>query len=153
MGTWGPGAFDNDDALDLLDWLARHTEARRAQAVELIFREAIECRGDLSEWCSPREVVAAVAIVAAGLEPGEAIRAEITKCGHETSAVLIPGRSSALADDALAALLIAAGRDGEWHQGWSDAATARQAHLTTDQLASVFYRDQHRNDQELPLEY
>jgi hypothetical protein len=153
VGTWGPGAFDNDDALDLLDWLARHTEARRAQAVELILRAAIEYQGDLSEWPSPREVVAAVAIVAAGLEPGEAIRAEIANHGHEPAAVLSPGRSPTLADDALAALLIAAGRDGEWHQSWSDAATARQARLTTDQLASVFYRDQHRNDQELPLEY
>jgi hypothetical protein len=153
VGTWGPGAFDNDDALDLLHWLAGHTEARRGEAVELIFREAREYPGGLSEWLSPREVVAAAAVVAAGLEPGEAIRAEIAKHGHELAAVLIPGRSPALASDAQAALLIAAGRDGEWHQGWSDAATARLGRLTTDQLASVFYRYQHRNDQELPLEY
>jgi Domain of unknown function (DUF4259) len=145
--------FDNDDALDLLDWLARQAEAQRRQAVEQILREAREYPGDLSEWLSPREVVAAAAVVAAGLEPGEAIRAEITKHGHEIAAVMIAASSPALACDALAALLIAAGRDGEWHQGWSDAATARQARLTTDQLASVFYRYQHRHDQELPLEY
>jgi hypothetical protein len=153
VGTWGPGAFDNDDALDLLDWLAGHSEAQRRQAVELIFRAAGEHPGDLAEFPRPGEVVAAAAVIAAGLEPGEAIRAEITKQGHEAAAVLIPGSSPELAWDALAALLIAAGRDGEWHQGWSDAAIARQARLTTDQLASVFYRYQHRHDQELPLEY
>jgi hypothetical protein len=153
VGTWGPGAFDNDDALDLLDWLARHTGARRRQTLERIFGEAREYPGDLSEWLSPREVVAAAAVVAAGLEPGQAIRAEIIKHGHDIAAVLIPGSSPALAWDALAALLVAAGRDGEWHQGWSDAATARQARLATDQLASVVYRYQHRHDQELPLEY
>lgn len=153
MGTWGPGAFDNDDALGLLDWLARHDEANRRQALERIFREAREYPGNLSEWLSPREVVVAAAVVAAGLEQGEAIRVEISKHGYEAAAVLIPKSSPALADDALAALLIVAGREGEWHQGWADAATALRARRTTDQLASVFYRYQHRHDQELPLEY
>src|SRR5262245_60838580 len=153
MGTWGPGAFDNDDGLGLLAWLAGKNEATRRQALETIFREAREYPGDLSEWLSPREVVAAAAVVAAGLEQGEVVRAEITMRGYEAAEVLIPGSSPTLACDALAALLIAAGRDGEWHQGWADAGSARQARLTTDQLASVFYRYQHRYDQELPLEY
>lgn len=152
MGTWGPGAFDNDDALDLLGLLEGYDEAQRRQAVEYIVREAREYPGDLSEWLSPREVVAAAAVVAAGLEPGEAIRAEIIERGYE-AALLFPGSSPALACDALAALLVAAGRGGEWHQGWVDAGTAMQARQTTDQLASVFYRYQHRHDQELPLEY
>ena len=64
---------------------------------------------------------------------------------------MIPGDDPELAGAALAALLSAAGRDGPWHQGWVDAATALQARRTADQLASVFYRYQHRNDQELPL--
>lgn len=65
---------------------------------------------------------------------------------------MIPGDDPELADAALAALLIAAARDGGWHQGWADAGTVLQARRTTDQLASVFYRYQHRHDQELPLE-
>jgi Domain of unknown function (DUF4259) len=69
VGTWGPGAFDNDDALDLLD-----------------------------------------------------------------------------------ALLITAGDDGAWHRDWTNPRTAAQARQTTDQLTSVFYRDQHRPDHELPPE-
>jgi hypothetical protein len=49
-------------------------------------------------------------------------------------------------------LLIVAGRNGAWHDGWVDPETASQARCTTDQLASVFYRHHHRHDQELPLE-
>jgi hypothetical protein len=153
VGTWGSGAFDNDDALDLLDCLARYDEAQRRQALEWILRKTRERPGDQSEFPAPGEVVAAAAVVAAGLEQGQAIRAEITKRGYEAAAVLIPESSPALACDALAALLIAAGRDGEWLQGWADAETALQGRQTTARLASVFYRYQHRNDQELPLEY
>jgi hypothetical protein len=77
---------------------------------------------------------------------------EITEHRYDVAALAIPDSGPELADAALAALLIAAGRDGAWHQGWTDAGTALQARRTTDQLASVFYRYQHRHDQELPLE-
>lgn len=152
MGTWGPGAFDNDDALDLLDSLAGYDEAQRRQAVEYIFLRAREHPEDLSEFPRPGEVVAAAALVATGLEPGEAVRAEIIERGYE-AALLSPESSPALACDALAALLVAAGRDGAWHQGWVDAETAMQARQTTNRLASVFYQYEHRQDQELPLDY
>jgi Domain of unknown function (DUF4259) len=152
VGTWGPGAFDNDDALDLVDLLAGYDEAQRRQAVEYIFRRVREQPEDLSEFPRPGEVVAAAALVAAGLEPGQAIRAEIIERGYE-AALLSSGSSPALACDALTALLVAAGRDGEWHQGWVDAGTAERARQTTDHLASVFYQYQHLHDQELPLEY
>jgi hypothetical protein len=152
-GNLGPGAFDNDDARDLLDWLAGADEAERLKALEWIFRAGRERHGDLGEFRRPGTVVAAAAVAAAGLEQGEAIRVEITELGYEAAAVLIPESSPALACDALATLLIAAVRDGEWHQGWTDAGTAMQARQTTNQLASVFYRYQHRHDQELPLGY
>jgi hypothetical protein len=152
VGTWGTGAFGNDDALDLLDTLAEQDEARRRQTLEQIFREAGEHPGDLSRFPGPGQVVAAAAVVAAGLEQDEAIAAEITGHGCQAAAVLIPGSDPALARAALAALLIAAGRDGAWHQGWTNAGTALQARQTTDQLASVFCRYQHRHDQELPPE-
>jgi hypothetical protein len=152
VGTWGPGAFENDDALDLLDTLAEQDAVQRRQALELIFRTAGEHPQELDRVLGPGEVVAAAAVVAAGLEPGEAIAAEITERGYEAAALLIPGSDPALAGAALDTLLIAAGRDGTWHQGWVDAETALQARRTTDQLASIFYRYQHRHDQELPLE-
>jgi Domain of unknown function (DUF4259) len=152
MGTWGPGAFDNDDALDLLGTLTEQDAAQRRQTLERIFRTAGEHPQDLDRVLGRGEVVAAAAVVAAGLEPGEVVVAEITERGYGAAAILIPGSDPALADAALAALLIAAGHGGTWHQGWVQAETALQARRTTDQLASIFFRYQHRHDQELPLE-
>lgn len=151
MGTWGTGTFDNDYALDLLDTLAEQDEAQRRQTLERIFREAREHPGDLSRVLAPGEVVAAAAVVAAGLEPGAAVAAEIAERGYEAAA-LIPVSDPTLARAAFAALLIAAGRDGAWHQGWVNADKALQARHTTDQLAAVFYRYQHRYDDELSLD-
>ena len=90
--------------------------------------------------------------MAAGLPAGGAVAQEITRHDYDVTALVIPGRDPELAGAALAALLTAAGHDGAWHRDWTDPRTAAQARQTTDQLASVFYRDQHRHDQELPLE-
>jgi hypothetical protein len=66
MGTWGPGAFDNDDALDLLDMLAEQDVALRRETLERIFRRAREHPQDLNRTFGPGQVVAAAAVVAAG---------------------------------------------------------------------------------------
>lgn len=153
MGTWGPGAFDSDDALDLLDALTEQDTAARRETLEQIFRASREHPDDLNWTLGPGQVVAAVAVVAAGLPVDGAVVREITGKHYEVvAALVIPGDDLELAGAALAALLIAAGRDGAWHQGWADAGTALQARRTTDRLASVFYRYQRRHDQELPLE-
>ena len=89
--------------------------------------------------------------MAAGLPAGGAVAQEITGHDYDVTALVIPGSDPELAGAALAALLIAAGHDGAWHRDWTDPRTAAQARRTTDQLASVFYRDQHRHDQELLL--
>ena len=152
MGTWGPGAFDNDDALDLLDALTGQDPVSRRQSLERVFRVTREHPQDLNWTLGPAEVVAAAAVVAASLPTGESVVQEITGHHYDAAVLVIPDDVPELADDALTALLIAAGRDGPWHQGWTDAGVARQARRTTDQLASVFYRYQNRHDQELPLE-
>ena len=152
MGTWGPGAFDNDDALDLLDALSGQDTVARRRVLERIFGEAREHPENLNFTLGAAEVVAAAAVVAAGLPAGRAVAQEITRHDYDVTALVIPGRDPELADAALAALLITAGHDGAWHRDWTDPRTAAQARQTTDQLASVFYRDQHRHDQELPLE-
>jgi hypothetical protein len=151
VGTWGPGAFDNDDALDLLDTLTGQDAVSRRGTLERIIRMTREHPGDLDWTLSAAEAVAAAAVVAAGLPAGEAVVREITGHGYDVAALVIPDSDAELADAALAALLIAAGRDGVWHQHWVDAGTALQARRTTDQLASVFYHYQHRHDEELPL--
>lgn len=152
MGTWGPGAFDSDDTLDLLDTLTEQDAAARRESLGQIFRAAQDHPDDLNWTLSPCQVVAAAAVVAAGLPDGGAVVREITGKHYDVAALIIPGDNPELAEAALVALLIAAGRDGTWHEGWTDTGTALQARWTTDQLASVFYRYQHRHDQELPLE-
>jgi hypothetical protein len=152
VGTWGPGAFDNDDALDLLDGLSEQDTAARRQVLERIFREARGHPENLNFALGAAEVVAAAAVVAAGLPAGGAVAREITRHDYDVTALVIPGSDPELADAALAALLIAAGYDGVWHRDWTDPRTAAQARRTTDELTSVCYHDQHRHDQELPLE-
>jgi hypothetical protein len=90
--------------------------------------------------------------VAAGLATGGAVAYEIARHDYDVTALVIPGSDPELADAALAALLIAAWYDGVWHRDWTDPRTAAQTRRTTDELASVFYHDQYRHDQELPLE-
>jgi len=158
VGRRGPGAFDSDDALDLLGTLAEQDAVHRRQTLEEILRRTSDHLRDMSWRKGPSEIVAAAAIVAAWLPPGEAIAREITSRGYDTAAIVVP-EALTLADDAFAALLIAAGhdarapRDGAWHHGWADSQTALQARRTTDELAAVFYRYQHRHDKELPLEW
>jgi hypothetical protein len=66
VGTWGPGAFDNDDALDLLDTLTEQDAASRRETLERIFRTTREHPEDLNWTLDPGQVVAAAAVVAAG---------------------------------------------------------------------------------------
>lgn len=158
MGTWGPGLFDNDVALDLLDTLAEQDVGQRRQTLERILRRQPGHLDDVAWLEGPGAIVAAAAVVAAGLSPGGAIAREISNRGYDTAAIVIPG-DPVLANDALMALLIAAGHDplspydGAWHYGWTNAETALQARRATDELAAVFYQYQHRDDQELPLEW
>jgi hypothetical protein len=79
--------------------------------------------------------------VAAGLPAGRAVAREITRHDYDVTALVISGSDPELAGAALAALLTAAGYDGAWHRDWTDPRPAAQARRTTDQLASVFYRD------------
>ena len=47
IGTWGPAAFDSDDALDLIDTLTAQDASRR-ETLERIFRTAREHPQDLN---------------------------------------------------------------------------------------------------------
>ena len=159
MKAAGPGLFENDDALALLGLLAGHDPAGRRAVLEMILRHRTARGLDDEAWLEgPGRIVAAVAVVAAGLAPGEAIAGQIAAAGYDPAAVTA-AEDAVLADDALAALLVVAGRDpraphdGAWHYGWPDPGTALRAHAATDELAAVFRSYQHRYDQELPLEF
>jgi hypothetical protein len=70
----------------------------------------------------------AIHVCGVRLPAGEAFLREITGQDYDVAAPVIPGGDPELADAALAGLLIAAGRDGAWHQGWVDAGTGWPLH-------------------------
>ena len=74
VGTRGPGAFDSDDALDLLDALSGQGTAARHQVLEQIFREAREHPENLNFTLSAAEVAAAAAARQACLPAGPSRR-------------------------------------------------------------------------------
>lgn len=153
MGTWGTGPFSSDGALDFIDGLADQPTGQRRQILEQIFFRARD-RPDLLGWkFFPDEIVAAAAVVAASLPGGEDFRHDLASQGYDVDAILVPAPDHELNASALQALLIAAGRTGPWHDGWSDPETAAQARHTTDQVASILLRKEHSQDQELPLQY
>src|SRR5215475_15861231 len=152
MGTFGTGPFSNDGALDLLDELARQATDQRRELLGRIFSR-VQDQPDLLGWkFFPDEVVAAAAVVAAGLPGGEGIRQWLADHRYDAGTILLPAADPEVNASAFEALLLVAGRDGPWHAGWSDPETAAQARQTTDQLAAIFFREQHSQDQELPFE-
>jgi uncharacterized protein DUF4259 len=103
VGTWGPGAFDNDGALDLLDALSEQDTVARRHVLERIFREAREHPENLNFTLGAAEVVAAAAVVAAGLPAGRAVAHEITRHDYDVTALVIPGSDPELAGRSAAA--------------------------------------------------
>jgi hypothetical protein len=67
--------------------------------------------------------------------------------------ILVPAPDPELNHSALDALLVAAGPDGPWHDGWVDPQAAAQARQTTDRLAAILLREEHRTTRKLPLQY
>lgn len=143
MGTFGTGPFSSDGALDLLDNLTGQSVGQRREVLEGIFLQVRDRPGLLGREFFPDEVVAAAAIVAAGMAGGEDIQRDLAGQGYGISAVLVPVPDPALCASALEALLAAAGRDGPWHDGWVDPETAAEARQTTDRLAAILVREGH----------
>jgi uncharacterized protein DUF4259 len=151
MGTWGSGPFDNDVAADLLGYLSEHDPGQRREILEQVMHRAREHK-EVHWMDSPSEVVGAVAVLAASLPGGEGEVTEIARLQFDAGAIVLPEVKPELVDAALEALQAAAGQDGGWLDGWVTRETAAGVKRTTDQIASVFYRYQRRNDQELPWE-
>lgn len=137
MGTFSTGPFGSDTALDLLDELADQPSDQRRQAVERIFSQARDHPGLLWRKFFPDEIVAAAALVAAGLPDGEDIRQELSEQAYDASRVIVPAPDHELTTLALQALLFAAGPDGPWHQGWVSQQTAAHARQTIDRLTEI----------------
>jgi Domain of unknown function (DUF4259) len=153
MGTFGTGPFGNDGALDLLDELTGQPASQRRVTLERIFFQ-VRDRPNLLGWkFFPDEIVAAAAVLAASLPGGASIRQDLSDQGYSADAIEVLPPDPELSHSALEALQVAAGRDGPWHDGWADPKTAAQARQTTDQIAAILMREEHSQDQELPLQY
>ncbi len=92
-------------------------------------------------------------MVAASLPDGKGVRQQLADRGYDPSAVLIPVPDPELIDSARQALLFVTGRNGAWHDGWISPQDAAQARQTSNSLTEIFLREQHSQDQELPLEF
>ena len=141
MGTFGTGPFSSDSALDLLDELADQPSDQRRQALERIFSQVRNHPDLLWRKFLPDEIVAAAAIVAAGLPGGEEIREELSDQDYDANRVVVPAPDHELTTLALQALLFAAGPDGPWHQGWVNQQTAAHARQTIDRLTEILIRE------------
>ncbi len=154
----GPVLLENNGALVLLGMLEGHDPAVRRRVLEVILCRTAHSLDDEACLDGPGRIIAAAAVVAAGLPPGEAIAGQIAAAGYDPAAVTVP-EDAALADDALAALLVVTGRDsrapsnGAWDCAWPDPETALRARAAADELTAVLRSYQHRYDQELPLEF
>jgi hypothetical protein len=91
-------------------------------------------------------------VIARGRISGGGLRKDLADHGYDADALLVPAPDPELSHSALEALLVAAGRDGPWHDGWVDPEGAGQARQTTDRLAAILLREEHSHDQELPLQ-
>src|SRR6185437_2776422 len=83
VGTFGTGPFGSDGALDLLDELKGQAAGQRRETVERIFSQVRDHPDVLGREFFPDEVVAAAAVVAAGLAGGEAIRRALDDQGGD----------------------------------------------------------------------
>ena len=153
MGTFGTGPFSNDGALDFLDELVDQPADKRREILERILHQVQDHPDLLGRKFFPDEVVAAAAVVAALLPGGDGIQQELVSHGYDANTLLPRTTDPELNSVALEALLFVAGRDGAWHEGWTDPEDAARARWTTDQLAAILSREQHSQDQELPLEF
>ena len=147
MGTFGTGPFGSDGALDFLDKLARQSAGQRRETLERIFSQVRDRPDLLGRKFFADEIVAAAAVVAASLASGEDIRRDLDDEDYDVNAILVQAPDPELSASALEALLVAAGPDGPWHDGWVNPETAAEARHTTDRLAATLRRDEHSQDQ------
>jgi alpha-glucosidase len=141
MGTFGTGPLSSDGALDLLDELTGKPIGQRREALERIFAQLRDRPDLLGRKLFPDQIVAAAAVVAASLADGEDIRRVLDDQGFDVDAILVRAPDPELSASALEALLVAAGRDGVWHDGWVDQETAAEARQTTDRLEAILRRE------------
>ncbi|GAB3904391.1 hypothetical protein GCM10029964_098050 [Kibdelosporangium lantanae] len=137
MGTFGTGPFSSDGALDFLDELGDRPAEGRHRALADVFTHVLANGDLLGREFFADEVVAAAAIVAAGLPGGEHLRQLMAEAGQDQLAETPPAPTPDLAAPALEALLFVAGPGRPWHEGWSEDTDRLEAQHTVDDLSAI----------------
>ncbi|GIJ79075.1 alpha-glucosidase [Micromonospora phaseoli] len=136
MGTFGPGPFGSDGALDFLDDVAERPPQQHAAVLRHMFGYVLANRDLLWREFFPDQVVAVAAFVAAALPGGEHLQHRLAQVS-DSSAVKLPEPMAGLAACALEALHFVASPGGPWHQGWTTETDRLEAQQTIDNLIAI----------------
>ncbi|MEW2383676.1 DUF4259 domain-containing protein [Micromonospora sp. NPDC047707] len=141
MGTWGAGAFDNDEAADWCGDLDDAAPEKRPALVEAALTAVLNVPGYLDSNLAV-EAIAAAAIIAAHRPGGRSIDSP-----YAPDFLLEGGRLSLdhqLDDLALRALTRIVGDDSEWRELWEDSDHYDEALQEIAHLQSVLGQPQRR---------
>lgn len=133
MAMFGTGPFDSDGALDLIEDLADWPAAERADMLGELLGFALGNPTLCGSEFFPHEIVAATALVAAGLPDGADVRSGLASVAPST---VVPAADAVLAQVALAALASVA---DAWGACWTTAAEMRAARRTVERLAQILH--------------
>ncbi len=117
LGTWGPGPFENDAALD---WALALRSSADPELPHSVLRRLDEVSSHRARD-GARAVAAAEAIAASRGHPAERLPAEV----HRWLAAAHPRADAAAADLALGVLANVAGEDSELRMLWEEMDTSR----------------------------
>jgi hypothetical protein len=141
VGTWGPGPFSNDQALDLCDELGDMDGDEKAERLRAIFASAVSSLPAEHVWSS--EVVAAAALVALALPGGVVVVSgqdgdfdpdAAENADDEWTPAILRRPDAALRELALEAVQAVTRVGNEWHRTWvrdddRDAALERVSEI------------------------
>jgi hypothetical protein len=131
MGTWGTGPFDSDMAEDFVDRLEDLSPEQRAGRLRARLEKAVADGDDKL----PGEVLAAAAVVAAGLPAGRDLSWNEDYEGIESW--LSPDQAGDLAGLADRALEVTFAPDGWYWASWTDEEESDEARAVQGRLRQV----------------
>lgn len=134
MGTFGVGPFDGDGAQDLLDDLAARPAEQRAGVLASLLGIPIADPASVGREVFADEVVAAVAVIAAGTSRVPADEPWWRGVSEESARAAPTTDLTRLAELAAAALPAVV---ESWGQGWTSPEDAVAADETVRRLAEV----------------
>ncbi|GGU52673.1 DUF4259 domain-containing protein [Lentzea flava] len=134
MGTFGAGPFDSDGAQDLLDSLAARPADQRGAVLAALLAQPVADPGCVGSEVFADEVVAAVAVIAAGLPQvaaGEPWWRDVIEAAGPAAPATDRPRLVELASAALPIVV------EPWERGWVSEDDAMAARETVRRLSEA----------------